>query len=206
MSFTRNSLSLEKMQVLAFTNLDENVMMDLLAGSSVYTEHVKKKAINDAKEIQNSDDLTEDEKNLQLEFLADGMNYAKEAQDLAEELAIIGLFKTLEIRIAKATKASKLLSNSKVKELYITDKFIEHFDSIGIDLNSVAYFSEYKELKLLNNCLKHSGEVNQSLENANPTTWTKGTKITDFATHFRRLLQPNIMFLNNLGADIRSKL
>ncbi|MFH0270911.1 hypothetical protein [Vibrio jasicida] len=135
MSFTRNSLSLEKMQVLAFTNLDENVMMDLLAGSSVYTEHVKKKAINDAKEIQNSDDLTEDEKNLQLEFLADGMNYAKEAQDLAEELAIIGLFKTLEIRIAKATKASKLLSNSKVKELYITDKFIEHFDSIGIDLN-----------------------------------------------------------------------
>ncbi|ELB2920335.1 hypothetical protein AB3A93_004612 [Vibrio parahaemolyticus] len=206
MSFTRNSLRLEKMQVWALTDLDENVMMDLLAGSSVYTEHVKKIAIESAEGIQNSEALTPNEKEQQLEFLADDMNYAKEAQELAEELAIIGLFKTLEIRIAKATKASKLLSNNKVKELYITDKFIEHFSSIGIDLNSVAYFDEYKELKLLNNCLKHSGEVNQSLEDANPTVWTKGKKITDFATHFRRLLRPNLMFLNNVGAEIRSKL
>jgi hypothetical protein len=198
--------SLEKMQVLLLTNLDTNVMMDLLSGSSVYTRHVKEQASNAAKSIEDDVTLSDDEKHHQLEFLGDDVNYAQEAQELAEELAIIGLYKTIEIRIAKAAKASKLFSNNKIKELYVTTKLIKYFQNIGIDVTTVSHFNEFEELKLLNNCLKHSGEVSQSLAEVNPATWTKEHKITNFATHFYRLLEPNIQFLNNLGADLRSKI
>ncbi|EGR2261145.1 TPA: hypothetical protein ACPVZZ_001874 [Vibrio parahaemolyticus] len=204
MSFFKNQL--ESLQVMLLTDLDESVMMDLLAGSSVYTDHVEKQARASAQSIEESDDLSEDEKQQQLEFLSDDMNYAKEAQELAEELAIIGLYKTIEIRISKAAKASNLLGNSKIKELFKTEKLIEHFNLINIDVKSVLHFNEFKELKLLNNCLKHSGYVSQSLADANPSVWSKDQKITDFAIHFRRLLHPNIIFLNNLGSEIRSKL
>lgn len=204
MSFFKKQL--ESLQVMLLTDLDESVMMDLLAGSSVYTDHVEKQARTSAQRIEESDDLSEDEKEQQLEFLSDEMNYAKEAQELAEELAIIGLYKTIEIRISKAAKASNLLNNSKVKELFITEKLIEHFNSINIDMISVLHFNEFKELKLLNNCLKHSGYVSQSLADTNPSVWSKDQKITDFAKHFRRLLLPNIKFLSNLGSEIRSKL
>lgn len=204
MSIFKNQL--ERLQVMLLTHLDENVMMDLLAGSSVYTDHVEKQVHASAQSIEASEELSEEEKQQQLEFLSDDMNYAKEAQELAEELAIIGLYKTLEIRIAKAAKASKLLNDSEIKELFKTEKLIEHFSSINIDVTSVLHFNEFKELKLLNNCLKHSGNVSQSLADVNPTVWSKDQTITDFSKHFLRLLHPNIIFLNNLGSEIQKKI
>ncbi len=127
--------SLEKMQIMLLTDLDMNVMMDLLSGSSVYTQYVEQNTIKTAKSIENDQTLTEDQKQIQLEFLSDDINYAQEAQELAEELAIIGLYKTIEVRIAKAAKASKLFSNKKINELYITDKLTEHFNAIELTLS-----------------------------------------------------------------------
>jgi hypothetical protein len=198
--------SIEKIEVMLLTDLDMNVMMDLLSSSGVYVSHVKDQASKTAALIESDSALTNDERHIQLEFLGDDVHYAQEAQELAEELAIIGLYKTIEIRATKAAKASKLFSNNKIKELYVLDKFIENFQSIGIDVTAAHNFNEFKELKLLNNCLKHSGEVSLQLADLNPTHWIVGQKINNFSSHFYRLLEPNIFFLKNLGTDLRSKI
>ncbi|HIF9080893.1 TPA: hypothetical protein ACX6NP_004090 [Photobacterium damselae] len=46
--------------------------------------------------------------------LNDDIYSTKEAMDLAEELAIIGLNKTIELRTSKAVRASGLMSNNKL--------------------------------------------------------------------------------------------
>jgi hypothetical protein len=198
--------SLERMQIMFLTDLDLNVMMDLLSGSDVYTQHVKKQVTKMAESIEADVNLSIDEKQSQLEFLSDDIYYAEQAQELAEELALIGLSKTLEIRIYKAAAASKLFSKTKLKELYRTEKFIKHFEDVGINVESILHFDKFNELKLINNCIKHSGDVSQPLADLDSKKWIVGNKISNCEFHFRALLEPNIMFLNNLGTTLRSTL
>ena len=175
----KDTNSLKKMQVMLLTDLDENVMMDLLASTSVYVNHVKQNSIENAEQIASDVYLTDDEKNLQLSFLNDDINSAKEAMELAEELAIIGLYKTIELRITKSARASGLFSNNKIKELSALGTLIDNFNAIGIDLNSIQHFNEFKELKLINNGLKHTGEVNIELASINPKDWIKGQQLSN---------------------------
>ncbi|EHE7894535.1 hypothetical protein J0V14_001267 [Vibrio parahaemolyticus] len=182
------------------------MMMDLLASTQIYVNHVTEKSHEIAQKVEQDETLDADEKDLQLEFLSDDIYSAKEAMDLAEELAIIGLYKTIELRINKAARASGLMSNNKIKELSAKGSLIKNFEAIGIDLKAMDFFDEFCELKLINNALKHTGIVSSDLANLNPTIWTKDQPITDFAAHFRRLLMPNIAFISNLGSELRSKL
>jgi hypothetical protein len=198
--------SIEIMQIMFLTDLDFNVMMDLLSGSDVYTQHVKKQVTKMAESIEADVNLSIDEKHSQLEFLSDDIYYAEQAQELAEELALIGLSKTLEIRIYKAATASKLFSKKELKELYKTEKFINHFKQVGIDVKSILHFDKFYELKLINNCIKHSGYVSQSLADLDSKKWIVGNKISNCESYFCALLEPNIMFLNNLGTTLGSKL
>lgn len=182
------------------------MMMNLLESTRVYVNHVAKQSQEIAEKIQQDMTLDGDEKSLQLEFLSDDIYSAKEAMDLVEELAIIGLYKTIELRINKAARASGLMSNKKIKELSAKGSLITNFKEIGVDLEAMDSFNDFCELKLINNALKHTGVVNDELANLNPTVWKKNQPITDFAVHFRRLLMPNIAFISNLGSELHSKL
>ncbi|TOQ66780.1 hypothetical protein, partial [Vibrio parahaemolyticus] len=108
-----------------------------------------KKSHEIAQKVEQDETLDADEKDLQLEFLSDDIYSAKEAMDLAEELAIIGLYKTIELRINKAARASGLMSNNKIKELSAKGSLIKNFEAIGIDLKAMDFFDEFCELKLI---------------------------------------------------------
>lgn len=204
--FKNDPNNLKKMQITILTDLDENLMMDLLASTNTYVHHVTENAHDEADKIRIDTSLTIDEKDQLLEFLSDDINSAKEAMDLAQELAIIGLYKTIELRINKSVRASGLMSNNKISQLSAIGTLIYNFNNIGIDVTKIDHFNEFRELKLINNALKHTGEINQELEDLNPTVWTKGQPLNNFTAHFIRLLSPNINFLNNLGTKLRSKL
>lgn len=203
--FNKDPTRLVKFRIEILTTLDELMMLNLLTSTQVYVSHVSQQNRELAKQLQEDNSLDEYEKSIQFDFLSDDLDIAKEAMSLAEELAFIGLYKTIEIRINKAVRASGLMSNAKIKGLYIKDTLIKNFAAIGIKLEAVANYKEFCELKLINNAIKHSGVVSPELASLNPAIWIVGHPITDFAKHFKRLLRPNINFLSGIGLELCSK-
>ena len=95
---------------------------------------------------------------------------------LGAELLIIGLFKQCEVYfkiLIKEYHSDK--SNSVKKTLKTYNASLPHYDA-------------FDELRLLNNCIKHSGLVSNSLANRYPI-WVADQPLGDMLPVYERLIQ-----------------
>lgn len=206
MEFTMDQEKITKLHneflIKSYTNLDPVRLADLLEFSKIYNNQFTEKADKKVREIQGDLSLDSDEKNRMIDFLVEDVSIMDDIRIIGEELAIIGLYKSIEIAIKKSIKLTGKFSKKKLEELHKIEKFIEYFKDINIDVESIEGFNSFNELRLLNNCLKHSGFISKALMNVNPSLWKKGEKIDNSAETFSRLLYPSIDFLKELGNKI----
>lgn len=191
-----------KFLIKSYTNLDPARLADLLEFSKIYSTQFTGKADKKVREIQGDLSLDSDEKNRMIDFLIEDVSIMDDIRIIGEELAIIGLYKTIEISIKKSVKLSEKFSKKKLEELHKIENFIGHFRSVNIEVESIEGFNSFNELRLINNCLKHSGFVSKALMDFNPSLWRKGEKINNSAETFSRLLYPSVKFLKELGNKI----
>ncbi|WP_273818154.1 hypothetical protein [Providencia rettgeri] len=188
------------------TDLDRDVMAHLFSASSIFISYMNEQAAIFIDKINSDEYLTEDEKQLQIEFISDELYSAHKAKMLSTELAIIGLYKTLEIQIKTAASISKLFSKSQIEELSNHLSLIEIFNEKDINIKSIDFYHKFNELRLINNCIKHEGKVNTKLEAINPSKWIKGSQIIIDKDYFISLVDNNLIFLKNLGSELQCKI
>ncbi|MDC4913680.1 hypothetical protein ACT42U_18445 [Acinetobacter baumannii] len=196
------NISFKKALVKINTDLDPDTLHGLLLLSRSYKNNFMIEAERKLKRIEKDLNLDIDEKDRLIEGLSEDVSMANEISVLGEELAIIGLYKTIEIAIKKACKLSGKFNDKEIYEMYITKKLIKNFNNIKIDIKMIDGFTSFEELKLLNNCLKHEGTISKDLFKINPKIGKEGEKIKNSAEHFNRLLHPSIKFLNELGVRL----
>jgi hypothetical protein len=206
MEFAMNQEKITKLHnkflIETYTNLDPDRLADLLEFSKIYNAKFIEKSDKKVREIIGDISLDSDEKNQRIDFLVEDVSMMNDIRIIGEELAIIGLYKTIEIAIKKSMKITGKFSKKQLEELHKIEKFIEHFKSINVEVKSIEGFNSFNELRLINNCLKHSGFVSKALMDFNPSLWRKGEKIDNSAETFSRLLYPSVKFVKGLGNKI----
>lgn len=207
---------LRKLQISLYTDLNTDALRHLLNLPAVYKEYAEKIIKKQEDEINKDNSLSEDEKYMLLEYLADDSYNIDKLIKFYDDMPIIALYKTIEINIKNATKASgifdqedsKATKNSKKpsERLYKLEDFKKDFKNKGIDITSILNYSSYLELRELNNCLKHSGKVSNNLHQITTRYGKVNENITSPNINFHDLLDKNMIFLCNFGAELRARI
>ena len=143
-----------------------------------------------------------DEEYEEYEFLNDEADRIANIALIGEELAIIGLYKTIEVAIKKCAKLSELFTQTEISNMFKFNELKLNFLDKHIDIEKIEHFNSFDELRIINNCLKHSGKVNKELVKINADKWILNSDIKNPRECFNRLLNPSLKFLNLLGSEI----
>lgn len=193
-------IPIEIMQIRMLTNAAPEQLEHLTRVHHGYSIYMDEQAKVFKQEIIDDPSYSNDDKNLQLSFIDDELYNSASIKNLLDELAIIGLYKTIEIK--RIAKLSNLFNESEIKDFYLYDNLRASFKDKGIDLDKLNYSNEYNELRLICNCIKHSGIVDEKLSEFDPKKWIKNTEITDCKAIFESSLSPSLFSLHNLGMDL----
>jgi hypothetical protein len=115
------------------------------------------------------------------------------AAELGDELAMIALFRVVELNTLKALR---FRYKNKAKDLY-------RFDTLGpklktdlnLELSSLSGFTAVNEIRLINNAIKHENKVTTMLAKAYPA-WTEGDELCGLDAAFKRLSPDVSNYLN----------
>jgi len=115
-----------------------------------------------------------------------------EVKKLANELSILALYKKIEIHTRDAVN-HHILSIDQRKLSNINDLK----SSLPFVLESVDEYSAFNELRLLNNSIKHNGEVSEKLSK-NFQSWKKGEELYDLDKAYNRLKPKVKIYIESL--------
>ncbi len=157
-----------------------------------------------ADEIEADKALSEDDKGHMLSFLADDIFIAEITTNLAGEMMIVALYKTIEIAIKKMAASSDLFTPVQIASFYKMSELRKQFKNKVCDLKTIQMFKQFDELRCINNSIKHSGIVSKEL--AAYPGWKEGQSLTNLHTHYYRLRNDVDKFVEALQEEIIKKI
>lgn len=147
-------------------------------------EQVDNQNHSDSKKLKKSLDkakpknfLSDNDYNSYVDSLIDDFDILKEVNLLSSQLAIVALYRIVEIRTKSILK--RHLNNSKnINSVFQYKNLIKLLKKeFGIELKNIKGFSTIDELRCLNNSIKHQGVV--SVELSKFHGWKLNEKIGD---------------------------
>ena len=134
-----------------------------------------------------------------IEFYADEAHQLSEVDALFTQLAVIGLYKIVEIRTKShlAVKASAAELTSAFKFAQVKALFLKYS---GVKLASLQHYGAIDELRCLNNAIKHNGVVGKELSAFQG--WFLGQRIGDVRPAIARLRSAVAPYLIALGKEL----
>jgi hypothetical protein len=148
----------------------------------LFREHVHSAAASERRSIdRRAAELPEEAQ----EFLSEEVDILKSIAGLADQLAIVVLYRVVELNTGRilrhkfgTTVAGKTFSIDRVGEILKKQ--------LGIKIESVPHYRAIDELRLLNNCIKHEGRVSKQLADRY-SRWKQGVELTDLGAAYERL-------------------
>lgn len=113
--------------------------------------------------------------------LEDRSSVTQEMIDLAGELAIVALYKKVELHTKRV--ALKVFPKISVQKFSSVDGQIK---SLPFKLENLPGFQSFSELRLINNSVKHQGKVSAPLAKEFPA-WVKGDPLNGLDVAYERL-------------------
>jgi hypothetical protein len=119
------------------------------------------------------------------EFLADELNELDVILDLADQLAIVALYRVVEINTGRilahkfGTAVRRNASNIRTLRTFLMRQQ-------GINIARIPHYRAMNELRLLNNAIKHAGRVTAELSNEYPR-WRQGQELAQLGAAYERL-------------------
>lgn len=133
------------------------------------------------------------------EFLEDNQNILDEIKKLSSHLIIVALYRIVELSTQKQIK--RLYPSGVPRTMYRWDKLKEKLLSDhNINLETVQNYSIIDELRLLNNSVKHSGTVSQTL--ASYPNWTENEELGNIVDDYERISKAVPIYLSDLLGKI----
>ncbi len=105
----------------------------------------------------------------------------RDVDNLAGQLVVVALFRQTELHIKRVVKRTHL--NVDTSKLY---NFKALKGAIAFDIGALPRFASFDELRLLNNAIKHQGQVSDELS-ANFPQWKLGEELTGLDACYERL-------------------
>ena len=152
-------------------------------------EQVDNQNHSDSKKLKKSLDkakpknfISDNDYNSYVDSLIDDFDILKEVNLLSSQLAIVALYRIVEIRTKSILK--RHLNNSKdINSVFQFKNLIKLLKKeFGIELKNVNGFSTIDELRCLNNSIKHQGVV--SIELSKFHGWKLNEKIGDTTVRY----------------------
>lgn len=205
--FKKISLIKIKAQLVEFSSdHDPDDFMDLLKMSQLYKDISLSNLEKNYEELEKYEQLDPMDKATLLDQVGEDADNVRSISSIGEELAIIGLYKTIEASIKKCAGLSGLFSEQEIQKMSYINELEDILKKQKIMIDKIENYSEFKELRLINNCLKHTGEISKTLFELNPSLGCIGDKVKNSSDHFRRLINPSFNFLRKLGLKISIKM
>ena len=129
---------------------------------------------------QNADELPAEVQ----EFLADDLYELDAISDLADQLAIVALYRVVESNTSRIL-AHKFGTAASRKASYIR-ALRDFLKQQGINVELIPHYRATNELRLLNNAIKHAGQVTDELAKEYPR-WRQGEKLAGLGATYERL-------------------
>jgi predicted house-cleaning noncanonical NTP pyrophosphatase (MazG superfamily) len=119
------------------------------------------------------------------EFVADEIAQIDSLGELADQLSIVALHRVVELNIGRmlAHRFGKK-ANRKAGNIDKLQEFLKR--ELSLDVTKVPHYRSANELRLLNNAVKHSGEVTHKLAEKYPR-WEEGQPLSKLGDAYDRL-------------------
>ncbi len=131
----------------------------------------------------------------------------KRSKSNRSHLLIVGLYMMIEKSIKELIGGIKGITNNQLKNLHRLDGMKELLnEKFEISVEEIKNFKYFNELRVLNNCIKHSGIVDSELTEINPVSWNQDQEIGNVYDDFKRLSTQSIEFCQELFEKIKIKL
>lgn len=193
-------MNLKKLKVKLATHYHMEAIDGIFGASLQVKAKIEKELAQQADEIGADQNLDQDEKQYMLSSLGDELFIAEVTTELAGEMMIIALYKTIEIAIKKMTTACELFTEAQLASFYKVGELKKQLKMKVVDIETLKHYKAYDELRCINNAIKHSGFV--STELASYPGFKKGQKLSDLHTHYYRLRDDVDRFLVSLQTEI----
>jgi hypothetical protein len=197
-------MNIHKLQVKLATHYYPEVIDGIYDSSVGMKARLEKDLEAKAKEIEADGDLDPDDKAELLSSLGDDLFIAELTTELAGEMMIVALYKTVEISIKKMAKGSGLFTDKQIASFYKAGELRKVLKNKVCDLKALPKYAQYDELRCINNSVKHSGVANNEL--AQYPGWKKGQKLNELHIHYGRLRNDVDSFVVNLQSEILRKI
>ena len=198
MAKAKKELTLLRLKLLK--DFDYQVIDQLIYGVGSFTAQEQQKLSAEAKKIQSQPDEEGVDKAWLIDMLGDDHFFLDEAKKLSHELAIVALYKKVEISTKRAIKFAypdvDERSLFKIKDLKSTLKVR------GINIEKLPSYSGMDEIRCINNDIKHNGVVGKEL--AAYSGWEKGKPLSGLDSAYNRLAPCCSLYMGELvGAIIK---
>jgi hypothetical protein len=118
------------------------------------------------------------------EFLADDLHELDAISDLADQLAMVALYRVVEINTGRIL-AHKFGAGARRNAPYF-GRLRTFLMQQGVDIERIPHYRAANELRLLNSAIKHAGHVTAELANEYPR-WRQGQQLADLGAACERL-------------------
>jgi|SRR5690606_10699173 len=120
------------------------------------------------------------------------------------EMKIVYLFKSLELSIKYLIKTA--YPDMDVKSLFKWESIKDFFKSRGIDISKIDGYQECVDLKKINNCIKHNGNINEEIQSILEFKGQSYLKHEQLETFYKRINQKVKMYCVFLKEEIKADL
>lgn len=197
-------MNLKKLQVKLATHYYYEVIDGIYDSSIVMKAKLEKDLQAQAADIEADKQLSSDEREYMLSSLGDEVFIAELTTELAGEMMIVALYKTLEIGIKKMATFSGLFTQKQTASFYRMAELNKLMKSKVCDIKGLKHYKAFDELRCINNSVKHNGVANNEL--ASYPNWKKGQKLTQLHTHYHRLKDDVESFITEMQNEIIKKI
>lgn len=173
---------------------DFNQIDHLISAVDSYVHKMHSEISEKCNDLLSSPELDESTLAFEKMMLSDDAYFYEKIKLLTHELAVVALYKRIEILTKRAVTTA--FSSANASSLFRFKDLKSTLLSYGVDLTQVAHYSALDETRIINNCIKHSGTVNDEL--AAYSGWTLGQPLGDLAASYSRLEPLCLAYFNDL--------
>lgn len=152
----------------------------------------------EAKSTTRSKFKDETEYRMHIDHLAGEHEVLESIKELAEQLAIVALYRVVELNIKQILRWR--YTPEEVKRLETIKQIINRLNRDGIHLEKVVHFKGADEARLLNNAIKHKNRVTKQL--AKYSRWKEGKELKNLREAYMRLSPDIPKFLGFLAEKV----
>jgi hypothetical protein len=173
---------------MEFGTVDQARVFEELANQELATVRSFRDAVADAfqREMARLEQLARQRTDEEAELIADDRWVLEEVRDLSSQLAIVSLYRVVELTTQKILRCQYTRKEDRCR-LYKFDAMKKRLKKdLSLNLSSLCGYAVVNELRCLTNAVKHEGRVSKELHNTAPSRWTKGDALRDLSGHFDR--------------------